>query len=75
MRRLNLHLAGRPSAAWFCSIRSTTRITGAAKNTIQGLTRDLGEECLKFCDNNLRNLNCKRIECDEIWNRPQKTSV
>ena len=49
------------------SIRATTRITGVAKNTIQKLTRDLGEAVLEYQDNVLRNLKCKRIECDEIW--------
>lgn len=51
-----------------CSVRSTVRITGIAKNTIQKLTCDLGEACLKYQDRVLKNLTCKRIECDEIWN-------
>lgn len=51
-----------------CSIRSTVRITGVAKNTIQKLTRDLGESCLAYQHRALRNLGCRRIECDEIWN-------
>jgi IS1 family transposase len=51
-----------------CSIRSTTRITGISKNTVQKLTEDLGEACLEYQDNVLRNLQCTRIECDEIWN-------
>ncbi|MBI2827137.1 MAG: IS1 family transposase [Planctomycetia bacterium] len=50
------------------SIRATTRITGVAKNTIQKLTRALGEACLAYQDNLLRKLPCKRIQCDEIWN-------
>lgn len=50
------------------SIRSTVRITGVSKNAIQKLTRDLGEAVLEYQDNVLRNLNCQRIECDEIWN-------
>ncbi len=51
-----------------CSIRSTVRITGVSMNTIQKLTRELGEACLEFQDQALRNLPCTRIECDEIWN-------
>jgi len=51
-----------------CSIRSTVRITGVAKNTIQKLTIAVGEVCLEFQDKVLRDLPCKRIECDEIWN-------
>ena len=33
-----------------CSIRSTVRTTGIAKNTIQKLTRDEGEACLRYQD-------------------------
>ena len=51
-----------------CSVRATGRITGATKNTIQKLTRDLGQACLEFQDNALRNLTCQRIQADEIWN-------
>lgn len=51
-----------------CSIRSTVRITGVAKNTIQKLTIDLGEACMIDAEDNLRNLNCKRLEVDENWN-------
>jgi IS1 family transposase len=50
------------------SIRSTTRISGVAKNTIQKLTVDVGEACLEFQNQALRNLPCKRLEMDEIWN-------
>lgn len=50
-----------------CSIRATTRITGVAKNTIQKLTRELGEACADFQNNVFRNLNCRRVQCDEIW--------
>lgn len=50
------------------SVRSTVRITGVAKNTIQKLTKDLGEECLAFQDKAIRLLPCNRVQCDEIWN-------
>lgn len=49
------------------SIRATVRITGVSKNAIQRLTVEIGEACLKFQDKMLRNLNTKRIECDEVW--------
>jgi len=49
------------------SIRATVRITGVAKNTIVKLLVDLGQACTEFQDGELRNLACKRIECDEIW--------
>lgn len=38
-----------------------------AKNTIQNLTRELGEACLAFQDKMLRNLPTRRVECDEVW--------
>jgi IS1 family transposase len=50
-----------------CSIRATTRITGAAKNTIQKLTRDLGKAVLEYHDNVVRKVKSQRIQCDEIW--------
>jgi IS1 family transposase len=50
------------------SVRATVRITGASKNAIQRLTKEIGSACLKFQDKMLRNLNTNRVECDEIWN-------
>lgn len=49
------------------SIRATVRVTGAAKNTVTKLLVDLGEACAEYQDGALQNLDCKRIECDEIW--------
>ena len=49
------------------SIRATVRMTGAAKNTIVKLLADVGSACLDYQDQALRNLTCKRIQCDEIW--------
>ncbi len=48
-------------------MRSINRTTGVARNTIDKLLRDLGEACAEFMNGELANLNCKRIECDEIW--------
>lgn len=50
------------------SIRSTVRITGVAKNSIQKLTREIGEACLEFQDSAFVWLPTKRVQCDEIWN-------
>jgi IS1 family transposase len=50
-----------------CSIRATTRMTGVSKNTIQKLTRDLGEAVAQYSDNVLRNIKAQRVQCDEIW--------
>jgi IS1 family transposase len=49
------------------SIRATVRITGVAKNTIQKLTVELGEACLEYQNQVLRDLPCKRLELDEVW--------
>src|SRR4051812_2156917 len=50
-----------------CSIRSTVRMTGVSKNTVAKLLVELGAACTKFQDETLRNLSCKRLQCDEIW--------
>lgn len=50
-----------------CSIRAITRITGVAKNTIQKLTRELGEAVLAYHDSVVRNVKAQRVQCDEIW--------
>jgi IS1 family transposase len=49
------------------SVRATVRMTGVAKNTIQKLLLKLGATCLYYQDSKLRNLTCKRVQCDEIW--------
>lgn len=49
------------------SIRATVRMTGVAKKTVMKLLVDLGEACADYQDGAFRNLNCTRIECDEIW--------
>lgn len=49
------------------SQRATCRMTGLAKKTVARLAVELGEACERFADNAMRNLPCKRIQCDEIW--------
>lgn len=49
------------------SVNATVRMTDVAKNTVLKLLADAGTACLKYQDKTLRNLNCKRIQCDEIW--------
>jgi IS1 family transposase len=49
------------------SIRATVRMTGVAKNTIVKLLVELGAACSDYMDKNLVNLNCQRIQVDEIW--------
>jgi IS1 family transposase len=50
-----------------CSIRSTVRLTGAAKNTVVKLLVELGEVCTRFMDETMRDLPCQRLQADEIW--------
>jgi len=49
------------------SIRATVRMTGVAKNTIVKLLVELGSACSDYLDKHLVNLNCKRVQVDEIW--------
>ena len=42
-------------------------MTGVAKNTVVKLLVDLGAACSDYQDRRLRNLTCRRIQCDEIW--------
>jgi hypothetical protein len=49
------------------SIRSTSRITGFAQNTIMKLLRDLGIACAEYQDRTLRDLPTVSVECDEVW--------
>nr|WP_320133919.1 IS1 family transposase [uncultured Holophaga sp.] len=49
------------------SIRSTCRMTGAAKGTVLKLLVDLGHACEVYQRTALVDLKCRRIQCDEIW--------
>lgn len=49
------------------SIRATCRMTGAAKGTVLKLLADVGQACAEYQFKTLRNLPCKRVQCDEIW--------
>ena len=49
------------------SLRATTRMTGVHRTTVMKLLADLGKACSEYQDKAFRNLNCKRVQCDEIW--------
>jgi len=49
------------------SLRSTSRMTGFARNTIGTLLVEIGRAASEYQDRVLRNLGSSRIECDEIW--------
>lgn len=49
------------------SIRSIERMTGIHRDTIMRLGVRVGEGCASMMDRCMRDLDCKRIEVDEIW--------
>ncbi|GBE06358.1 hypothetical protein BMS3Abin10_02004 [bacterium BMS3Abin10] len=49
------------------SIRSTCRMTGVAKGTVLKLLATIGKACAEYQNEVMRDLPCKRIQCDEIW--------
>jgi IS1 family transposase len=50
-----------------CSMRSTSRLTGAAKKTVERLLVSAGNACAEYHDKTMRNLTCKILQVDEIW--------
>lgn len=49
------------------SIRSTSRMTGVARNTVTKVLVDLGKACMAYHDEHVRNVRVRRLQCDEIW--------
>lgn len=49
------------------SIRAVERMTGVHRDTIMRLGVRVGQACAREMDARMRNLNCKDIQCDEIW--------
>ena len=49
------------------SLRAASRISGASINTVTKLLVDVGTACQAYHDEHVRGLNCKRVQCDEIW--------
>lgn len=49
------------------SIRATCRMTDTAKGTVLKILADVGKACKEYQDKVLRDLPCKKIQCDEIW--------
>lgn len=48
------------------SIRAVTRLTGVSKTTVTKLVVDAGHACAWYQDRVFRNLDCKRVQVDEI---------
>ncbi len=49
------------------SMRATARMCDVSFNTVSKLLIDVGAACYEYQDKTLRNLPCKRVQCDEIW--------
>jgi IS1 family transposase len=49
------------------SMRATARMTGVMLNTVLKLLPEIGKACAEYQRRTFRNLSCKRIQCDEIW--------
>lgn len=49
------------------SVRATCRVTGAEKKTVLRLLVAAGRATLRYQQEVMRELPCKRIQCDEIW--------
>ena len=47
------------------SLRATARMADVSRNTVDKLLQDVGIACLAYQDEHLRNLPCKRVQCDE----------
>ncbi len=49
------------------SMRSISRVVGVSINTVSKLLVQAGQACAVYHDEHVRNLNCERVQCDEIW--------
>src|SRR3989442_13189643 len=49
------------------SVRATARMTDVAFNTVLKFVVDIGTACAAFYDQSMRNLSCRRLQADEIW--------
>ena len=49
------------------SIRATCRMTDTAKGTVLKLLADIGKACAEYQNEVMKELPCKKIQCDEIW--------
>ena len=48
-------------------MRSVSRIVGVSINTIAKLLADAGAACAEYHDVTVREVQSKRVQCDEIW--------
>jgi hypothetical protein len=50
-----------------CSVRSTSRMTGASKGAVLRTLVKVGKACQEDQDATIRNVKAKRVQFDEIW--------
>ena len=48
-------------------MRATSRLTGAAKKTVERMLVSAGEACAAYLDKAMRKLPCKVLQVDEVW--------
>jgi IS1 family transposase len=49
------------------SMRATSRLCDVSINTVTKLLVDVGSACQEYHDKVMRDLPCRRVQCDEIW--------
>lgn len=49
------------------SLRAASRLADVSINSVTKLLVDLGRACQDYHDHRVRNLKCRRVQCDEIW--------
>jgi IS1 family transposase len=48
-------------------IRATARMADVSKDTVMKLWLEMGEACIRYQDETLRELPCQRLQVDETW--------
>lgn len=49
------------------SMRAASRISGAAMDTVVKLLVDAGKACAEYHDKHVKDVQARRVQCDEIW--------
>ena len=49
------------------SMRAVSRVIGCSINTVTKLLEEIGFACNMYQSEYIRNVNAKRIQCDEVW--------
>ena len=47
------------------SMRAAGRVADVSDNTVCSLLEDAGKACVEFHDKTVRNVQAKRVQCDE----------